>query len=84
MARPPTTTGASALQVADAAPTAEPAAAPARPALTARPAHDSSPPPMGEEKRVKGEGEGGGEGVRARVRVRCPRRSGLRGGEKTE
>ena len=60
MARPPTTTGASALQVADAAPTAEPAAAPARPALTARPAHDSSPPPMGEEKRVKGEGEGGG------------------------
>ena len=46
MDRPPTTTGASADQVADVAPTAEPAAAPARPALTARDAHDSSPPPI--------------------------------------
>ena len=58
MARPPTTTGASADQVADAAPTAAPAAAPARPAFTARGGQESSPPPIA----IDG-GRGGGGSV---------------------
>lgn len=58
MARPPTTTGASADQVADAAPTAAPAAAPARPAFTAREGQESSPPPIA----IDG-GRGGGGSV---------------------